>query len=143
MGNVRRFQPALNTRFSNCSAVAIKHTDSEVFVETQSAGQFFLKGFGNTIGHGGIKRRSVLVQPFRVKRFADATLHPKSSAPLRSCSFSEAQGRGHRGKKESQYWYPDRTPRLRRCYRWPRSSRRSSRKASSVRSPRRGPSPPP
>src|SRR5260370_28133536 len=95
MGNVRRFQPALNIRFSNCSAVAIKQPDSEVFVETQSAGQFFLEVFGNTLGHGGIKRRSVSVQPFPVKRFGAATLHPKSSAPLRSCSFSESRRAGH------------------------------------------------
>src|SRR5260370_41461495 len=113
MGNVRRFQPALNIRFSNCSAVAIKQPDSEVFVETQSAGQFFLETFGNVRGHGGIKRRCVSVKPFRAKRFADARLRPKFSAPPRSCSSSEARGRGHRGKKESQYWCPDRTPRLR------------------------------
>src|SRR5260370_17505140 len=100
MGNVRRFQAGLHIRFSNCSAVAIKQPDSEVFVETQSAGQFFLKGFGNTLGHGGIKRRSVLVQPLRVKRFADATLHPKSSAPLPPSSFSESQSPRHRAKKE-------------------------------------------
>src|SRR5437773_2442547 len=93
------FHLALVIQRSSGPAVPIEQSDSEVFVETQSAGQFSLEGLGNTLGHGGIKRRSASAQPSRAKHFADARLHPKSAAPLRSCSFSEARGRVHRGKE--------------------------------------------
>src|SRR2546427_832013 len=107
-----QFHLALVIQRSSGPAVPIEQADSEVFVETQSTGQFFLKSLGNTLGHGGIKRRSASVRPSRAKRFVDARLHPKSAAPLRACSFSEARGRVHPGKRASQYWYRDRTPRL-------------------------------
>src|ERR1700694_769805 len=112
MGGRRRFQPALAIRRITVPAVPIEQPDSEVFVETQPAEQFFLKRFGNALGHGGIKRRSASLQWFRAERFANGRLRPKFSAPLRSCSFWEARGRVHRGKKASQYSYRDRTPRL-------------------------------
>src|SRR5260370_25946912 len=107
-----QFHLALVIQRSSGPAVPIEQPDSEVFVETQSAGQFFLEGLGNRLGHGGIKRWSASARPFRAARFANAPLHPKSPAPLPSCSFSEARGRVHREKSASQYSFSDRTPRL-------------------------------
>src|SRR5436190_174921 len=93
-----RLQLRLAIRYGSGAAVAIEELDSEVVVEIQPVGQFFLESFGNALGHDGIKRRSASTQPFRAIRFAGARLHPKSAAPLRFWSFSEARGRVHRGK---------------------------------------------
>src|SRR4029077_5913854 len=106
MGGRWRFYLRFAARRGNGSAGVIEQADSEVFVEAQPAGKFFLERFGNALGHGGIKRRSASARLLRARRFADARPQPKSDGPLRSCSFSEAQGRVRREKRASQYWCP-------------------------------------
>jgi hypothetical protein len=59
MRKLRRFQTALDIRGNTGSAFSVKQPDPEVFVKTESVGKFFLESFGDALGHGGIKRRSV------------------------------------------------------------------------------------
>src|SRR6266403_2462616 len=99
MSGRRRFYLVPAVRRSNSSAVAIEQADADVFVKTQPGGEFFLERLGSRLGHDGIKRRNASVQPCHAKRFASERLHPKSFEPLRSCSFSEARGRGHRVRR--------------------------------------------
>src|SRR2546429_7954917 len=98
MGHHGLFQLRLAMPYGSGAAVAIEELSSEVIVEIQPVGQFFLESFGDALGHDGINRRSASMLLLRAIRFAGARLHPKPAEPLRCCSFSGAPGRVHYGK---------------------------------------------
>src|SRR2546430_10228867 len=126
MGHHGLFQLRLAIRYRDGAAVTIEELDSEIVVESQPVGQFFLESFGDALGHGGINRRSASMLLFRAIRFAGEPLHPKPAAPLRFSSFSGAPGRVHHRKTAQRHLCIYRTPRLRPDTRSPPTRRRSS-----------------
>src|SRR6266581_8512646 len=53
MGGRRRFQQWFAIGVGNGAAVPVEQADSQVFVETEPVGYFFLESLGNTFSHGG------------------------------------------------------------------------------------------